>query len=133
MKLLDITFLVDYERGEDAVAEYLEANETAEFVTSTLCIEELAVGKHVVGDPTRADVLAPYGWLEVVPFRTNHAVAAGEMEAELHADESVNREYINAVAGDLLIAAVARTTDATVVTNNREDFDRFDVAVEGYL
>ena len=132
MKLLDTTFLVDYERGEDTVAEYLEENEAADFVTSTLCIEELAVGKHVVGDPTGADVLAPYGWLEVVPFRIDHAVAAGEMEAELHADESVNREYINAVAGDLLIAAVARAMDATVVTNNREDFDRFDVAVEGY-
>jgi len=33
MKLLDTTFLVDYERGEEAVAEYLEANEAAEFVT----------------------------------------------------------------------------------------------------
>ena len=132
MKLLDTTFLVDYERGEDAVAKYLEENEAADFVTSTLCIEELAVGKHVAGDPTGADVLAPYGWLEVVPFRTDHAIVAGEMEAELHADESVNRDYIDAVAGDLLIAAVARAMDATVVTNNREDFDRFDVAVEGY-
>ena len=132
MKLLDITFLVDYERGEEVVAEYLKGNEAADFVTSTLCIEELAVGKHVAGDPTGANVLAPYGWLEVVPFRTDHAIAAGEMEAELHADESVNREYINAVTGDLLIAAVARTMDATVVTNNREDFERFDVAVEGY-
>ena len=132
MKLLDTTFLVDYERGEEVVAEYLEENEAADFVTSTLCVEELAVGKHVAGDPTGADVLAPYGWVTVVPFRTDHAVAAGEMVAELHADESVNRDYINAVAGDLLIAAVARAMDATVVTNNREDFDRFDVAVEGY-
>ena len=132
MKLLDTTFLVDYERGEDAVAEYLEGNEAADFVTSTLCVKELAVGKHVVENPTRADVLAPYGWLTVIPFRTDHAVAAGEMEAELHADESVNRDYINAVAGDLLIAAVARAMGATVVTNNHEDFERFDVAVEGY-
>ena len=132
MKLLDTTFLVDYERGEEVVAEYLEGNEAADFVTSTLCIEELAVGKHVVGDPTGADVLAPYGWLKVVPFRTDHAIVAGEMEAELHADESVNRDYIDAVAGDLLIAAVARAMDATVVTNDGEDFDRFDVAVEGY-
>ena len=132
MKLLDTTFLIDYERGEDAVDEYLEANEAAEFVTSTLCVEELAVGKHVVGDPTHADVLAPYGWLEVVPFRVEHATAAGEMEAELHADESVNRDTITAGAGDLLIAAVARTMDATVVTDDGEDFERFDVAVEGY-
>ena len=132
MKLLDTTFLVDYERGEEAVAEYLEANEAAEFVTSTLCVKELAVGKHIIDDPTLADVLAPYGWLEVVPFRTDHAIVAGEMEAELHADESVNRDHINAVAGDLLIAAVARTLNATVVTDNREDFERFDVAVKGY-
>ena len=61
MKLLDTMFLVDYERSADAVAEYLEANGTAECVTSTRGVEELAVGKHVVGDPTRADVLAPYG------------------------------------------------------------------------
>ena len=133
MKLLDTTFLVDYERGEEVVAEYLEGNEAADFVTSTLCIEELAVGKHVVGDPTGADVLAPYGWLEVVPFRTDHAIVAGEMEAELHADASANRDYIDAVAGDLLIAAVARAMDATVVTSNRGDFERFDVSVEGYL
>ena len=132
MKLLDTTFLVDYERGEEAVAEYLEANGAVEFVTSTLCVKELAVGRHIVGDPTLADVLAPYGWLEVVPFRADHAIAAGEMEAELHADESVNRDYIDAVAGDLLIAAVARAMDATVVTNDRDDFERFDVAVEGY-
>ena len=33
MKLLDTTFLVNYERGEEAVAEYLEANGAAEFVT----------------------------------------------------------------------------------------------------
>ena len=132
MKLLDTAFLVDYERGEEVVAEYLEGNEAADFVTSTLCVEELAVGKHVAGDPTGADVLAPYGWVAVVPFRTDHAIVAGEMETELHADESVNRDYIDAVAGDLLIAAVARAMDATVVTNNREDFDRFDVAVEGY-
>ncbi|PSP81679.1 VapC toxin family PIN domain ribonuclease [Halobacteriales archaeon QS_4_69_225] len=132
MKLLDTTFLVDYERGEEAVAGYLEANEAAEFITSTLCVKELAVSKHIVDDPTLADVLAPYGWLEVVPFRTDHAIVAGEMEAELHADESVNRDYIDAVAGDLLIAAVARAMDATVVTNDRDDFERFDVAVEGY-
>ena len=132
MKLLDTTFLVDYERGEKAVAGYLEANEAAEFVTSTLCVKELAVDKHIVDDPTLADVLAPYGWLEVVPFRTDHAVVAGEMEAELHADESVNRDYIDAVAGDLLIAAVARAMDATVVTNDGGDVDRFDVTVEGY-
>ena len=33
---------------------------------------------------------------------------------------------------DRVAAAVARTMDATVVTNNRDDFGRFDVAVEGY-
>ena len=44
----------------------------------------------------------------------------------------MNRDYIDAVAGDLLIAAVARAMDATVVTNDREDFDRFDVAVEAH-
>jgi predicted nucleic acid-binding protein len=132
MKLLATTFLVDYERGEAAVADYLEANEDEDYCTSTLCIKELAVGKHVVDDPTESDVLAPYGWLDVVPFETSHAVTAGEMEAALHEDDSVNRDRINAITGDLLIAAVARSTGATVVTANVDDFESFQVPVESY-
>ncbi len=132
MKLLDTTFLVDYERGDRRVASYLEDNEQADFRTSTLCIKELAVGRHLVSDPSPADVLAPYGWLEVIPFDTGHAIRAGEMESELHADDSVTRDRIDAITGDLLVAAVAAVHDATVVTDNASDFEPFDVPVEGY-
>ena len=39
MKLLDTTFLIHYWGGVDGVAEYLEANEESEFVTTSLNIK----------------------------------------------------------------------------------------------
>ncbi len=62
-----------------------------------------------------------------------HAVIAGELEAELHRDENVNQDKINSLSGDLLIAAVAKEAGATVVTQNMDDFQIFDgISVESY-
>ncbi|WP_336343945.1 PIN domain-containing protein [Halalkalicoccus ordinarius] len=44
MRLLDTTFLIGYERGREAVASYLANSGDEEFVTSTVCMKELAVG-----------------------------------------------------------------------------------------
>jgi len=68
-----------------------------------------------------------------VRFDSETSFVAGELEAGLHRDETVNQDKINALAGDLLIAAVAKQRDATVVTQNTDDFKRFDgVTVESY-
>ncbi|WP_197075919.1 type II toxin-antitoxin system VapC family toxin [Halostagnicola sp. A56] len=62
-----------------------------------------------------------------------HAFVAGELEAELHQNEHINKDKINSLAGDVLIAAVAKETGATVVTQNTDDFQLFDgVTVESY-
>jgi predicted nucleic acid-binding protein len=133
MRLLDTTFLIGYERGVEAVASYLADHEDEEFVTSTICMKELAVGKHLIGTPSRADLTTNYGWLRIVPFTVEHAYHAGALEATLHADPDVNRDGINSLSGDVLIAGVARSLGAAVVTRNAEDFGRFDgVAVESY-
>lgn len=133
MKLLDTTFLIGYKRGEEAVAIYLSEHEDEEFVTSTICVKELAVGKHLIGAPSRADLTANYGWLRIVPFTVEHAYHAGALEATLHDDPAVNRNGISSLSGDVLIAGVARSLDATVVTRNVEDFERFEgVAIESY-
>ncbi|WP_331233659.1 type II toxin-antitoxin system VapC family toxin [Natronorarus salvus] len=133
MKLLDTTFLIGYERGQEVIGAYLKRNEDREFVTSTICLKELAVGKHLVGSPTRADLTANYGWLRIVPFTLDYAYEAGALEAALHDDPGVNRDGIDSLSADALIAGTARSLGATVVTRNVSDFERFEgIAVESY-
>jgi len=133
MKLLDTTFLIHYWGGREATKTYLEAHEDAEFVTTTLNLKEIAVGLSLQGNLDRHQLLSTFEWVETVPFQTDHAVVAGELEAALQRDDAINQDKINALAGDLLIAAVAKATGATVVTENVADFELFDgVSVEGY-
>ena len=74
-----------------------------------------------------------FGWLSVVPFDAKHAFLAGQLEADLRRRDGVNQDRINALAGDILIAAVAKGANAAVVTQNVEDFSLFDgVSAETY-
>jgi predicted nucleic acid-binding protein len=133
MKLLDTTFLIHYWGGREAVEEYLETHEEDEFVTTTLNIKEIAVGRAIQRKLDSAEIQSIFGWVTAIPFRVDHAFVAGELEAELHRDDSVNQDKINSLAGDLLIAAVAKETGATVVTQNTADFQLFDgVPVDTY-
>lgn len=133
MKLLDTTFLIHYWGGREATRTYLEAHEDTEFVTSTLNIKEIAVGLALQGNLDRHALRSTFEWVEIIPFRIDHAVVAGELEADLQRDEAINQDKINALAGDVLIAAVARERGATVVTENADDFELLDgVSVETY-
>lgn len=133
MKLLDTTFLIHYWVGRDAVEEYFETHEETEFVTTTLNIKEIAVGRAIQETLDPYEIQSTFGWATVVPFQTEHAFVAAELEAALHLDESVNQDKVNSLAGDLLIAAVAREMGATVVTRNTKDFQLFEgVSAETY-
>lgn len=133
MKLLDTTFLIHYWAGRNAVEDYLETHEDAEFVTTTLNIKEIAVGRKIQGNLDPAEIQSTFAWVTVLPFQVEHAFTAGELEAEFHRDETVNQDKINSLSGALLIAAVAKEAGATVVTRNSDDFQLFDgVSVEVY-
>lgn len=133
MKLLDTTFLIHYWAGREEARDYLERNEEFEFATTTLNIKEIAVGRDLQGKLDRHEILSTFEWLDVIPFQTEHAFIAGQLEAELHRDESVNQDRINSLTGDVLIAAVAEETGATVVSENIDDFEFLgDVSVETY-
>jgi PIN domain. len=55
------------------------------------------------------------------------------MEATLRASDDTNQDKVESLAADILIAAVAESTGATVVTRNVDDFELFEsVAVESY-
>ncbi|MHC3438668.1 PIN domain-containing protein [Natrialbaceae archaeon A-gly3] len=133
MKLLDTTFLIHYWAGREAVEDYLETHEEDEFVTTTLNIKEIAVGRELQGKLDPFEIRSTFEWVTIIPFQVEHAFLAGKLEAELHRNESINQDKINSLAGDLLIAAVAKETGATVVTQNTGDFQIFDgVSVESY-
>lgn len=132
MKLLDTTFLIHYWAGREDARDYLERNDESEFITTTLNIKELAVGRALQGELDRHEILSTFEWVDIIPFQTTHAVIAGQVEAELHREDSVNQDRINSLTGDVLIAAVAKAAGATVVTENRDDFKFLGVAVEAY-
>lgn len=133
MKLLDTTFLIHYWGGQKAVEEYLETHDEAEFVTTTLNIKEIAVGRAIQGQLDPYEIHSKFNWTTIIPFQAEHAFAAAELEAKLHRDENINQDKINSLTGDLLIAAVAKETGATVVTQNPDDFQTFGgVSVDTY-
>jgi len=133
MKLLDTTFLIHYWAGRENAKTYLKQHEESEFSTTALNIKELAVGRDLQGKLDRHEILTTFAWLRIIPFRTEHAFVAGPLEAELHRNGNVNQDKINALTGDVLIAAVANERGATVVTENADDFELFDgISVESY-
>jgi predicted nucleic acid-binding protein len=134
MKLLDTRFLIHYWGGREEVQGYLEAHDDEEFITTALNIKEIAVGRALQDALSPAEIRSTFEWVRIAPFDVDASFVAGELEAALHRDESTNQDKINALAGDLLIAAVAKQWNATVVTENTDDFESFDgVAVESYL
>ena len=132
-RLLDTTFLIDYWTGTDATEAFLTATaEESEYITTTLNLKELAVGKQLQGTNDPAVLKSTFDWVRIVPFELEHALRAGEFEAELFRSDTYTRRQIDALPGDVLVAAVASELDARVVTRNVDDFSAFGVAVESY-
>lgn len=74
-----------------------------------------------------------FGWVDFLPIEAEHAFHAAELEADLRSNSSVDGDRVDSLAGDVLIAAVARATGATVVTRNVTDCELYDrVPVETY-
>lgn len=134
-KLLDTTFHVHFLTDEERVKPYLEAHETpeTEFLSSMITMKELAVGvHHVEDDPSVADLHADFGWVNILPFSMRHAFYAGQIENAL-IQQGTPQEQLNALGGDILIGGVALAEDATVVTQNTDDFELMpDVDIERY-
>lgn len=134
-KLFDTKFLVHYLTRPDRVRPYLAEYDTpaTTFLGSTISLKELAVGlHHVEATPTFADLTSDFAWVDFRPFTARHAFHAGEIEKYL-TDQGLQKERINTLGGDILVAGVARAEDATVVTENQADFQLMPaVHVEGY-
>jgi len=124
--LLDSTVLIDYAVGYKPGEEMLDRlfdQRTDLYTCEVVTCEALSGGR---GDEVKA-VLGVLQALEFVALSPAGAQWAGDRR----------RERIQAGRGkpsttDALIAALAHSLGATVVTRNAKDFEAFDVPVLGY-
>ena len=131
-KLLDTTFLIHHWGGRESVKSYLEAQPRGtEYVTTTINLKEIAVGRKLVGEFDPAEIRSQFEWVDVIPITPEIAWEVAEIEAGLHRKD-VNQDRINSLAGDAIIAGAAVELDATVVTTNVEDFESLGVPTESY-
>lgn len=131
MKFLDTTFLIDHQNGEARAKSYLDQHESETFVTSTINIKKIAVGRVIVQtpSPSQQEIRNDFDWLRIEPFSLSHALEAAGIEADLR---EVG-DYRQNLASDILVGGVAKTLNAPVVTQNATDFDLFSgVSTETY-
>jgi predicted nucleic acid-binding protein len=85
-----------------------------------------------VGAFDPVEIRSQFEWVRVVPMTADIAWEIAEIEARLHQTGDVNQDRINGLAGDAVIAGAAAESEATVVTDNVEDFRTLGVPVESY-
>ena len=116
--VLDTDTVVDVLRRRHGVAARLARESPDDVGLSAMTLAELHFGAHVSHDPegARLDVERFAEVVRLLPF--------GEAAARQHADirAALRRKPIG--PNDLVIAATALAFGATLVTNNRREFDR---------
>lgn len=120
MKLLETSYLVDYEKGHPAAKEYYERHQHEAFAASTVSMFELAFG--VVWESKRevSTLRDSLQWVDFLELSVADAIEAARIQAELQTAGA------RIPIGDLLIAGVARNRGTTLVAGD----DHFD-DVEG--
>lgn len=119
MKLLDTSYLVDYEKGVDSAKSYFETNEDEAMAASTVSMFELAFGVVWDSNGSLSALQESLVWVDFLELSVADAIEAAQIQSELQA--SGDRTPI----GDLLVAGVARSRGATVVADD-DHFERID-------
>jgi len=126
MRLLETSYLVDYEKGREAARAYFDAHAHEEFAASTVSVFELAFA--LVWDERRelAELRESLVWVDFLDLSVADAIEGANVQAELQS----RGERIP--IGDVMIAGVARNRGATLVASD-EHFERIDgLAVENH-
>ena len=119
MKLLETSYLVDYEKGRDVARDYYEAHQHEAFGASTVSMFELAFGVVWESERDLQTLRDSLQWIEFLEFSVADAIEAARVQAEL---QSAGQRI---PIGDLLIAGVARNRGATLVAGD-DHFQRID-------
>lgn len=119
MNLLDTSYLVDFERGEESARDFFDAHEHEAMAASTITLFKLAFAVVWDGERELETLQDSLTWVDFLDFSTGDAFEAARIQAELQ--EAGDRLPI----GDVVIAGVARNRGATVVAGD-SDFEDID-------
>jgi len=118
MKILDSSYCADFLRGRDHARRYRLDNESVDLVLPSIGFYELYHGAVKIGrDPREVDQDLP--WVSRLAYDDDHAREAARIRRELE-DEGGRLQH-----PDMMIAGVARSLDAPVVTADG-GFERID-------
>jgi predicted nucleic acid-binding protein len=81
------------------VDTHLEGHEDSEFITTTLNIKEIAVGRALQDERSLPEIRSTFEWVRIVPSDIEASFAAAELEAALQRDSSINQVTIHTASG----------------------------------
>lgn len=119
MKLLETSYLVDYEQGQEDARRYYQANAHESLTASTMSMFELAFGVVWPSPSDLEKLVDSLRWVEFLPFSIDDALEGARIQAELQTAGT----RIPIV--DTMIAGVARTRGADLVAADHH-FDEID-------
>lgn len=115
MKVLDASFLIDYENGESEAAAFLHDNAEEEFVIPSTVYTEYLLGEaNAAPEPDLPAVRAEIDWTQVWPVTKETADLGVEAVAELPA----GAPHFDGV--DATVVGVARETDGPIVAGESD-------------
>jgi tRNA(fMet)-specific endonuclease VapC len=117
--LLDSNTLIHYLKGREPVVSRCQAAPRRELAIPSIVAYELEYGTRKYFSPRRASVLSNF-FAELILAPFDHAAA--RQSADLRADLEARGVMIGLM--DLLIAGIALSRGAVLVTNNTSQFSR---------
>jgi predicted nucleic acid-binding protein len=118
---LDSSFLVDFldpqQSHHDAATEWMRERSGERFATPAICAFEVLRGAARAGDDRFDRAVGFLRTLEVLELGLAGAIAAGDLDGQLHADGAPPS------ARDTLVASPAREHGYTLVTRDRDFAD----------
>lgn len=115
MKVLDASFLIDYEAGIEDTKEYLLAHDDEVFVVPSVTLLEFLLGDIHGSEPTTLTTTRELlGWADIHPVTERTVVLSAEV-----ADE-IGPQGPRLSAADAVGAGVARELNATLVSRDRD-------------
>lgn len=120
MKCFDSSFLADYTRGRKSAIRYLEDRTGEDLVVPTIALYELFAGRLRIDNEVELEELErAFDWATELDFTDAHALEAARVRRELtEQGERIQHP-------DMLLAGIAQSLDAPIVTSDR-DFERVD-------
>ena len=110
MKLLETSYLVDYEKGRKVAREYFETHAEEPLAASTISMFELAFGVVWESERKLERLESSLRWVDFLEFSVADAIETARIQAEL---QSTGERL---PIGDMMIAGVARNRGLTLVT-----------------